>query len=66
MKSAYPYTWADRAIVLEPLWRVRCSEVFDKLAHDMDCRRFVFDLDGDLAAYKLILTKWANPDRRVK
>jgi hypothetical protein len=32
-------------------------QAFDKLAHDTDCRRLIFDLDGDLAAHMLILPK---------
>ena len=32
-------------------------QMFDKLAHDTDCRRLIFDLDGNLAAHKLILPK---------
>jgi len=32
-------------------------QVFDKLAHDTGCGLLIFDLDGDLAAHKLILPK---------
>ena len=28
-------------------------QVFDQLAHDTDCRRLIFDLDGNLAAHKV-------------
>jgi len=32
-------------------------QAFDKFAHDADCRRLIFDLDGDLAAHMSILPK---------
>jgi len=41
-------------------------QVFDKLAHDTGCGLLIFDLDGDLAAHKLILAKRAIPDRAIK
>jgi hypothetical protein len=43
----------------------RVLQVFDKLAHDIDCRRFVFDLDGYLAAHKLISQKGVGALRYI-
>ena len=41
-------------------------QVFDKLAHDTGCGLLIFDLDGDLAAHKLILPKRGQSQTRVK
>jgi hypothetical protein len=35
----------------------RMLQVFDKPPHDTDCGRLIFDLDGNLAAHKLILPR---------
>jgi hypothetical protein len=34
--------------------------VFDKLAHDTDCSRLIFDLDGDLTAHDVASPKWGQ------
>ena len=38
-------------------------QVFDKLAHDSDRRRLIFNLDGDLAAHKVDSPKTGPSER---
>jgi hypothetical protein len=41
-------------------------QVFDKLAHDSDRRRLIFDLDGDPLLMKFVLTKRGQSHHRSR